>query len=150
MSAASVLAHALVLVALPTFVVGLVNRTKALWSGRRGQPLAQLAYDVVRLLRKRSVVSTVTTPVFRLTPWVGLATALASGVLVPVLARPAPLAFAFDFVFFAYVWGLGRVALMLGALDTGSSLEGMERVVRPSSRRSSSRRSSWSSAPRAC
>jgi len=125
MSTGSVLAHALVLVALPTFVVGLVNRTKALWSGRRGQPLAQLAYDVVRLLRKQSVVSTVTTPVFRLTPWVGLATALASGVLVPVLARPAPLAFAFDFVFFAYVWGLGRVALMLGALDTGSSFEGM-------------------------
>jgi formate hydrogenlyase subunit 4 len=33
--------------------------------------------------------------------------------------------FAFDFVWFAYVWGLGRVALMLGALDTGSSFEGM-------------------------
>lgn len=117
--------HVVVLLALPTFVVGTINRTKALWSGRRGQPLAQLAFDVVRLLRKRAVYSRVTTPVFRLTPWVGLATAFAAGLVVPVLGGTAPVTFPFDFVAFAYVWGLGRVALMLGALDTGSSFEGM-------------------------
>lgn len=117
--------HVVVLLALPTFVVGTINRTKALWSGRRGQPLAQLAFDVIRLLRKRPVYSRATTPVFRLTPWVGLATALAAGLVVPVLGSTAPITFPFDFVAFAYVWGLGRVALMLGALDTGSSFEGM-------------------------
>lgn len=115
----------LVVLALPTYVIGAINRTKALWSGRRGQPLAQLAFDVVRLVRKRPVYSAVTTPIFRLTPWLGLVVAVASGLLVPVLGRTAPLAFPFDFVVFAYVWGLGRVALMLGALDTGSSFEGM-------------------------
>jgi formate hydrogenlyase subunit 4 len=125
MSAGALLAHGLALVVLPTLVVGVINRTKALWSGRRGQPLAQLAYDVVRLLRKRAVISEVTTPVFRLTPWVGLATTVGSALVVPLLAGPAPAGFAFDFVFFAYLWGLGRVALMLGALDTGSSFEGM-------------------------
>jgi len=121
----SLVVHVLVLLVLPIYVVGTINRTKALWSGRRGQPLAQLAFDAVRLMRKRAVYSTVTTPIFRLTPWVGLVTALSSGLLVPMLGRAAPLAFPFDFVVFAYVWGLGRVALMLGALDTGSSFEGM-------------------------
>lgn len=118
-------AHLAVLIALPTLVVGAINRTKALWSGRRGLPLLQLAHDVVRLLRKRAVYSTVTTLVFRLTPWIVLVTALASGVMMPLLGLDAPLAFRLDFVVFAYVWGLGRVALMLAALDTGSSFEGM-------------------------
>jgi formate hydrogenlyase subunit 4 len=117
--------HVIVLLALPTFVVGTIQRTKALWSGRRGPPLAQLAFDLVRLARKRAVYSQVTTPVFRLTPWLVLATAFGSGLVVPVLGAAAPVSFPFDFVAFAYIWGLGRVALMLGALDTGSSFEGM-------------------------
>src|SRR6185437_12082126 len=54
-----------------------------------------------------------------------LATAIFSGLVAPVLGVAPPLGFPFDFVLFAYVWGLGRVALMLGALDTGSSFEGM-------------------------
>jgi formate hydrogenlyase subunit 4 len=118
-------AQLLVLLLLPTLVVGAINRTKALWSGRRGQPLLLLAYDVRRLLKKRPVYSEVTTLVFRLTPYVALATGLVSGLLVPALGVEATLGFPFDFVAFAYVWGLGRLALMLGALDTGSSFEGM-------------------------
>lgn len=114
-----------ILLALPALVVGTIQRTKALWSGRRGQPLLQLAFDVVRLARKRAVYSRVTTPLFRLTPWLGLATAFVSGLVAPLLGTAAALSFPFDFVFFAYVWGLGRVALMLGALDTGSAFEGM-------------------------
>ncbi len=121
----TLLAHALFLLCLPILVVGVINRTKSVWSGRRGQPILQLGFDLVRLLKKRAVYSSVTTLVFRVTPWVVLATALVSGLVVPVLGAPAPLRFPFDFVFFAYVWGLGRVALMLGALDTGSSFEGM-------------------------
>lgn len=113
------------LVLVPTLVVGVINRTKSLWSGRRGPPLLQLAYDLVRLLRKRPVYSTQATLVFRLTPYVVLTTALVSGLIVPVLGLASPLSFSFDFVAFAYVWGLGRLALMLGALDTGSSFEGM-------------------------
>jgi formate hydrogenlyase subunit 4 len=125
MNAALLLCHVAALVLMPTLVVFAINRTKSLWSGRRGQPLLQLAYDVLRLLRKVPVYSDVTTIVFRVTPYVVLVTALLSGLVVPVLGVPAPLGFSFDFVAFAYVWGLGRLALMLGALDTGSSFEGM-------------------------
>lgn len=115
----------LVLFTLPIAVVGVLNRTKALWSGRRGPPILQLAFDLARLLRKRAVYSEVTTFVFRMTPYVVFATALVSGLVVPILGVQAPLSFRFDFVWFAYVWGLGRLALMLGALDTGSAFEGM-------------------------
>ena len=113
------------LLLMPTFVVYAINRTKALWSGRRGQPPMQLAWDLLRLVQKRPVYSDVTTLIFRLTPYVVLATAVGSGLMVPILGLAAPLSFRLDFVVFAYVWGLGRLALMLGALDTGSAFEGM-------------------------
>lgn len=124
MSAYRLLNVALLLV-MPFLLVGLVNRVKSLWSGRRGPPIWQLLFDVRRLLRKSSVYSTTTTPVFRVAPYVILASSVASAAIVP-LGGAAPLvAFPFDFVFLAYVWGLGRVAMMLAALDTGSPFEGM-------------------------
>lgn len=121
----TLLVHVVAGLVAPIVVVGLVNRTKSLWAGRRGPPILQLGYDLVRLLRKRPVYSTTTTWVFRLGPWAVLGSSLVSSFVAPWLGVRAPLSFAYDFVWFAYVWGLGRMALMLGALDTGSSFEGM-------------------------
>jgi formate hydrogenlyase subunit 4 len=117
--------HLLALLLLPVLMVGLINRTRALWGGRRGPRLVQTLFDLARLLRKRPVYSDATTIVFRLGPLVALATALISGLFVPLLGPRTPLAFGFDFVVVAYLWGLGRMGLMLAALDTGSSFEGM-------------------------
>lgn len=113
------------LLLMPFVLVGLINRVKSLWSGRRGPPIWQLLFDVWRLLRKSSVYSATTTPVFRVAPYVILATSLVSAAIVPLTGAVPLVAFPFDFVFVAYVWGLGRVAMMLAALDTGSPFEGM-------------------------
>lgn len=120
-----IVANLVALVVMPFVMWGVINRVKALWAGRRGPPIFQLAFDVVRLARKTPVYSEVTTPVFRLGPLVVLATSIASACIVPLAGGTSLVAFSFDFVWFAYVWSLGRVALMLGALDTGSSFEGM-------------------------
>jgi formate hydrogenlyase subunit 4 len=125
MRALLAVAHLAVVLLLPFLLVGVVNRTKARWAGRKGPRLLQSWSDLARLLAKRPVYSSVTTAVFRLAPLVVLATALVSALLVPVLGGAAPIAFPYDFVAVAYLWGLGRVAMMLGALDAGSSFEGM-------------------------
>lgn len=121
----SLLVHVIALLALPILVIGVVQRTKALWAGRRGPPILQLAFDLVRLLRKRPVYSTTTTAIFRAAPWVAIASGIVAALIAPLLGRPGPLAMRFDFLVFLYIWGLGRIALTLGALDTGSSFEGM-------------------------
>jgi formate hydrogenlyase subunit 4 len=113
------------LLVMPFLLTGTINRVKSLWSGRRGPPLFQSAFDVLRLLRKTSVYSATTTPIFRIAPWVFLLTGLGSAAITPLLGSQPLVSFPFDFVWFAYVWALGRVALMLAALDTGSSFEGM-------------------------
>jgi formate hydrogenlyase subunit 4 len=80
----------LALLFAPFVVVGVINRTKSLWAGRRGPPVLQLAYDVARLLRKRAVYSTTSTLVFRAMPWVVLASSVASGLDAPFLGCRAP------------------------------------------------------------
>ncbi len=119
------LANVAALVVMPFLLVGVINRVKSLWSGRKGPPIFQLAYDVRRLLRKSPVYSTTTTLVFRIAPYVLLVTSIGSATVAPLLGSTPLAAFPFDFVWFAYLWGLGRVAIMLAALDTGSAFEGM-------------------------
>jgi formate hydrogenlyase subunit 4 len=118
-------AQLLALLVLPIVMLGLINRVKSIWAGRRGPRVLQPLADMRRLLRKQPVYSKVTTELFRLGPVVALATGLVAGMLTPMLGAASPLAFDHDFIAFAYVLGLGRVFLMLAALDTGSAFEGM-------------------------
>jgi formate hydrogenlyase subunit 4 len=104
---------------------GITIRTKSLLTGRRGAPMLQLYYDLWKLLRKGIVYSSTTTWVFRAAPVVLVASLLVASLLLPLGGRPAPLRFAGDLVAFAGLLALGRFALVLAALDTGSSFEGM-------------------------
>lgn len=118
-------AHVLAVLALPILLVGLVNRTKSWWGGRRGPKLTQSLWDLLRLCAKQPVVSTVTTPLFRAGPWVVLAASLLAAQIAPMFGAYAPLQFGNDYIVFAYVLGLARIFLMLSAMDVGSSFEGM-------------------------
>ena len=106
-------------------LLGIINRTKALFAGRRGMPLFQLYYDVWKLLRKGAVYSRTTTWIFRAGPIVGLAAVVAAMALVPFGKMPALVAFPGDLILFAYLLGLMRFFTVIAALDTGSSFEGM-------------------------
>jgi formate hydrogenlyase subunit 4 len=106
---------------LPT----VASRTIAILTGRRGTPLLQLYRDLARLLRKGIVYATVTTWVFRAAPVVWVLTAIGAAALVPLGVDVAVFRFAGDLFLFAGLLALGRFALTLGALDTGSSFEGM-------------------------
>ncbi len=117
--------HLALVVLLPPLLLGVIQKTKAAYAGRRGAPLLQPYRDLRKLFRKGAVYSSTTTWVFRAGPMVALGSALTAGLLLPLHASRAPLGFTGDVVLFAYLLGLGRFFTMLGALDTGSSFEGM-------------------------
>lgn len=119
------LLHLALVLTAPFWLVGLINRTKSRWVGRRGPGLWQSWHDLRRLLRKQPVVSHTATPLFRLGAWGVWVAALAVMLCVPLLGRFAPLSFAHDFVVVAYTLGLARMLLMLSAMDVGSPFEGM-------------------------
>ena len=115
---------ALALILAP-LLPGIINRVKAKFAGRHGKPVLQTYYDIAKLLRKGEVISRTTTWTFATAPSVALAATLCALALLPLGGAASPLAFAGDFVLAAYLLGVGRFAIMLGALDTGSAFEGM-------------------------
>lgn len=116
-----------VLLILSTAVAipGVINRTRALLAGRKGTRFLQHLYDVRLLLRKGAVYSTTTSALFRAVPSVYLGAALVAMLFIPVGDLTPVLGFDGDLIAFAYTLALGRTALILAAMDTGSSFEGM-------------------------
>lgn len=106
-------------------IPGLINRTRARLAGRKGIRFAQHLYDVALLLRKGAVYSTTTSALFRIAPSVSLGSALVAALFIPVGDLQPVLSFDGDLVAFAYLLALGRLAIILAAMDTGSSFEGM-------------------------
>ncbi|HNQ89115.1 MAG TPA: NADH-quinone oxidoreductase subunit H [Verrucomicrobiota bacterium] len=110
---------------LSPLLIGVIQRTKAVFAGRKGPSLFQPYFDLWKLWRKGAVYSRTTTWVFRAGPVMGLAAVGTATLLVPIGSVAAPLAFAGDLVLFAYLLGLMRFVTVLAALDTGSAFEGM-------------------------
>jgi formate hydrogenlyase subunit 4 len=106
-------------------LLGMINKTKALFAGRRGAPLLQPYYDVLKLLRKGAVYSQSTTFLFRAGPIISLVAIIVALLLLPLGGKTAALAFTGDLILFAYVLGLVRFFTVTAALDTASSFEGM-------------------------
>jgi len=115
---------ALGLVAAP-FLSGIVNRTKAVFAGRRGQPLLQAYYDLWKLRRKGAVYSRTTSWVFRASPVVGVSCMWTVLTLLPICNSHSLVWFEGDLILFVYLFGLMRFFTVIAALDTGSSFEGM-------------------------
>ena len=67
------------LLIMPPLLLGIINRTKARFAGRTGQPLFQLYYDLAKLMRKGLVLSNTTTWVFIAGPVVTLVTVVLAG-----------------------------------------------------------------------
>jgi len=117
--------HILVALGLPPLLLGVINKTKALFAGRVGPPWLQPYYDLIKLFQKGSVFSTTTTWIFKAGPVIGLATAAVAVMLVPLADASAPISFTGDLILLVYLLGLGRFFTAAAALDTGSPFEGM-------------------------
>lgn len=120
----SICGYLLALVAAP-LLLGVINRTKAVFAGRRGQPLLQTYRDIAKLLRKGAVYSGTTTWVFKTGPIAGLAAVLLALMFIPLGGVHSLLSFNGDFLLVAYFLAVMRFCTVTAALDTGSSFEGM-------------------------
>ena len=119
------LLHLTILFVFPPLLLGVIGKTKAFFAGRIGPPLLQPYFDLYKLMRKSSVYSETTSWIFRAAPMVSLAAILSAGMLMPIAAFKAPVHFWGDIILFVYLFALARFVIILAALDTGSSFEGM-------------------------
>lgn len=119
------LLNILILLLAPFFMLGVIKKTKAFWSGRKGVSIFQPLWDFIKLMKKDAVYSNTTSWVFKFAPIVGFSTVIFASLFVPLANGQALINLQFSFIIFAYILGLGKFFSLLGALDTGSSFEGM-------------------------
>lgn len=109
---------AVILIAAP-FVSGVIKTAKARLQNRRGPGLLQVYRDIVKLLRKDSIVSPTASWLFYSTPFLYFSGAFAAAALTPLMGAGT------DFFTVIYLLAFGRFFLALASLDTGSSFGGM-------------------------
>ena len=119
------LLNILILLIFPFLFVGIINKIKAFWAGRKGASIFQPFFDFVRLIKKDIIISNVTTGVFGIAPTVTFVSIIFAGLLVPIISGNSIISFEGSFVLFAYILALGKFFNLIGAMDTGSSFEGM-------------------------
>lgn len=104
---------------LPFLFIGLINKTKALISGRKGASVFQPYFDFIKLMKKGILISETTSFIFQIAPSINLACMILAGLLLCIFH------FEGDFILFAYILALGKFFTVIAAMDTGSSFEGM-------------------------
>lgn len=109
----------LLLLVLPFLFIGVINKTKAIISGRKGASIFQPYFDFFKLIKKGLVISETTSFIFQMAPSINLACLIMAAVLICIFH------FQGDFILFAYVLALGKFFSIIAAMDTGSSFEGM-------------------------
>lgn len=117
--------HILLMLMLSPLLFGVINRTKAVIAGRRGQPLLQTYYDLWKLFHKGAAISRTTSWLFASGPAISLAAAMAATLLMPCGRIESAISFQGDLIAFIALFALARFATILAALDTGSAFEGM-------------------------
>ena len=117
--------NTILMIAIAMLLGGVINRVRSVLSGRRGPSIVQHLHNVALLARKGSVYSPTTSILFRVAPAVYMGSALLALLFIPIGNLDPLLSFRGDVVVFAYLLGLGRLSLVLAAMDTGSSFEGM-------------------------
>lgn len=109
----------ILLLTLPFFFIGIINKMKAVFVGKQGASIFQPYYDFIKLIQKGEVISKTTSFIFKLAPSVNLACVILSALIITLFH------FEGDFIVFMYVLALGKFLTVLAAMDTGSSFEGM-------------------------
>ena len=120
-----ILLNTILMIVVAIAIPGVINRTRSVLAGRKGLRFTQHLRNVNVLLRKGAVYSTTTTALFRIAPAVYLGAAIVAMLFIPVANLNPLISFEGDVICFAYTLALARVAIILAAMDTGSSFEGM-------------------------
>lgn len=114
----------LIIIFFSPLLNGVIKKLKANMQGRVGPGVLQPYYDLQRLFRKDMVVSTVTTWVFKATPYIVFTAAVAAAMIVPVVSTASPFGPMGDVIALIYLLALARFFMALAGLDAGTAFGG--------------------------
>jgi formate hydrogenlyase subunit 4 len=107
--------------ALAPLISGLIAWAKARIQQRQGPRVLQPYFDIVKLLRKETVLPEPAGPVFRAAPYVSFAGYATVPLLIPVLTSfGLPLGYMGDILGGGLILGMASFAISIAAIDSGS------------------------------
>ncbi len=111
--------------AVAPLLVGVVRKTKARLTRRRGAPVIQPYRDLARLLKKEAVVADTASWLFRVDPYMIFACIWVAAALVPSFATGLIFSWSADLIAIVALLGSARFLLALAGLDVGTSFGGI-------------------------
>jgi formate hydrogenlyase subunit 4 len=114
-----------VVLALAPLLTGFVRVVKARLLRRRGPPLLQPYYDLMRLLGKQVVLAENASWLFRVTPYMVFAATWVAAALVPTFATGLVFSWSADLIAIIALLASARFFLALAGLDIGTSFGGI-------------------------
>lgn len=109
------------ILALAPLVSGIIARAEAIIQQRQGPRILQPYYDILKLLRKETVLPAPAGPVFRAAPYVSFAAYATIPLLIPALTTfPLPLGYMADFFGVGLILALASFSISVAAIDSGS------------------------------
>jgi formate hydrogenlyase subunit 4 len=114
-----------VVLAIAPFFISLIKKVKAWTQGRRGPPLFQTYFMLVKLVKKEVIYSPHSSWIMRVTPVVNIAAILVAALFVPLVFVPAPVGGIGNIILLLYLLALAKFFMALAGLDAGSSFGGM-------------------------
>jgi len=112
----------IIFAAIAPLASGVITKIKNNLRFRRGPSVLQPYYNLAKLFAKEEVISETASWIFRVAPFVVLASTVTAAFIVPAFI---PGYNTGDLLLLVFLFSLGRFFLALAALDTGSSFGGM-------------------------
>ena len=119
------LVQALLLLALAPLVSGFTRWMRAKIHTRKGPPIRQDYYDIIKLFKRQDVHTKDSSFVHRLMPTLFLGVIIVLTMGMPIITRFSPLPPLADIILVIYLLALPRFFFSLSAVDSGSSYAGV-------------------------
>jgi formate hydrogenlyase subunit 4 len=110
---------------LAPLLTGVVRKVKARLLRRRGPPLIQPYRDLIRLMRKETVLAVNASWLFRAVPYLVFAATWVAAALVPTFATGLLFSWSADLIAIIALLGSARFFLALAGMDVGTSFGGI-------------------------
>lgn len=119
------LGQAILVLALAPLLSGVTRKIKARLLRRQGASIVQPYRDLLKLIRKETVIAENASWLFRAAPYVVFATTWVAAALVPTFATGLTLSASADLIVIVALLGTARFLLALAGLDVGTSFGGI-------------------------
>ncbi len=118
-------AQAALVLALAPLLSGVTRKIRARLLRRQGPSIVQPYRDLLKLIRKETVIAENASWLFRAAPYVVFATTWVAAALVPTFATGLRLSASADLIVIVALLGTARFLLALAGLDVGTSFGGI-------------------------